>query len=137
VRAVATGVVATPRPEELSGRLALAGDSLLTLIVSDSVELRITLPKAGSVRVHPGQVVHAVSYADVAHPWTGEISTVSAGADAGVTRNGVLEVRARRGADAAWRVGSSGEASVVLGRSTVFGALWWKARQLLRTDFLL
>jgi multidrug efflux pump subunit AcrA (membrane-fusion protein) len=137
VRAVAAGVVATPRPEELSGRLALAGDSLLTLIVSDSVELRITLPKAGSVRVHPGQVVHAVSYADVAHPWTGEISTVSAGADAGVTRNGVLEVRARRGADAAWRVGTSGESSVVLGRSTVFGALWWKARQLLRTDFLL
>jgi len=49
----------------------------------------------------------------------------------------VIEVRARRAADDAWRVGSSGEASVVLRRSTVFGALWWKARQLLRTDLLL
>ena len=136
IRAFATGTVATPRPEELSGRRVLAGDSLLTLITADSIELRIALPRAGSVRVHPGQLVHAVSYADVHHPWTGEISTVASSADPGAAA-GVIEVRARRAADDAWRVGSSGEASVVLRRSTVFGALWWKARQLLRTDLLL
>ena len=50
---------------------------------------------------------------------------------------GVVEVRARRAADEIWRAGVAGEASVELRRSTVFGALWWKARQLLRTDFLL
>ena len=137
IRALAAGIVATPRPEDLSGRLVLAGDSLLTLLTSDSVELRIALPNAGSVRVRPGQVVHAVSYADVGHPWTGEISAIAAGAGSGATRSGLVEVRARRIADDVWRVGSSGEASVVLRRSTVFGALWWKARQLLRTDFLL
>ena len=137
IRALASGTVATLRPEELSGRLVLAGDSLLTLITSDSVELRIALPNAGSVRVQPGQLVHAVSYADVGHPWTGEISTIAAGAESGADRGGVVEVRARRIADNVWRAGSSGEASIVLRRSTVFGALWWKARQLLRSDFLL
>ena len=137
IRALAAGTVATPRPEELSGRRVLAGDSLLTLITSDTVELRIALPRAGSVRVHAGQVVHAVSYADVAHPWTGEISAVATSADPGTAGAAAVEVRARRVADEAWRVGSSGEASIVLRRSTVFGALWWKARQLLRTDFLL
>jgi multidrug efflux pump subunit AcrA (membrane-fusion protein) len=137
IRALASGIVATPRPEELSGRLVLAGDSLLTLITSDSVELRIALPNAGSVRVRPGQLVHAVSYADVGRPWTGEISAVAAGTGPGPMHGGVVEVRARRAADEVWRVGSSGEASIVLRRSTVFGALWWKARQLLRTDFLL
>ena len=136
VRAVAGGSVATPRPEELSGRLVLAGDSLLTLITTDSVELRIALPNAGSAGVHQGQVLRAVSYADVEHPWTGEISAVAAGAEPGAG-GGVVEVRARRAADAGWRAGNSGEASIVLRRSTVLGALWWKARQLLRADFLL
>ncbi|HVE32139.1 MAG TPA: hypothetical protein VNC18_01155 [Gemmatimonadaceae bacterium] len=137
VRALGAGTVATPRPEELSGRRVLAGDSLLTLITGDSVELRIVLPRAGSVQVHPGQAVHAVSFADVTHPWTGEVSAVAAGADPDAANARALEVRARRVSDAVWRVGSSGEASIVLRRSTVFGALWWKARQLLRTDFLL
>ena len=137
IRALAAGAVATPRPEELAGRRVLSGDSLLVLLTADSIELRIALPHAGSVRVRPGQTVHAVSYADVAHPWTGAIDAVAAGADPTMASDGSLEVRARRAADAVWRVGSSGEASVVLRRSTVLGALWWKARQLLRTDFLL
>lgn len=137
IRALAGGTVATARPEELSGRVVLAGDSLLTLITTDSVELRIALPSAGSVRVQPGQLIHAVSYADVGRPWTGEISAVAAGAESGTVGGGVVEVRARRAADDVWRVGASGEASIVLRRSTVLGALWWKARQLLRSDFLL
>jgi putative peptide zinc metalloprotease protein len=137
VRARAAGTVATPRPEELNGRLVLPGDSLLTLIAADSIELRIALPNAGSVRVQPGQVVHAVPYTDVSRAWTGEIAAVAAEAESGTKSGGFVEARARRGADAAWRVGSSGEASIVLRRSTVFGALWWKARQLLRSDFLL
>ena len=138
IRALAAGTVATRRPEDLSGRLVLAGDSLLTLVTTDSVELRIALPNAGAVGVQQGQEVRAVSYADVGHPWTGEITSVSSGAERGASAVvGVVEVRARRVADNAWRVGTSGEASVVLRRSTVIGALWWKARQLLRTDFLL
>jgi len=136
IRARAAGTVATPRPEELSGRLVLAGDPLLTVMTTDSVELRIALPNAGSVGVGRGQRVRAVSYADIEHPWTGEISDVASSAAPG-TAGGVVEVRARRAADQGWRAGNSGEASIVLRRSTVFGALWWKARQLLRTDFLL
>jgi len=56
---------------------------------------------------------------------------------AGVSRDsagGWIEARVRRAAGEAWRPGTAGEASIELARSSVLGALWWKARQLLRTD---
>jgi hypothetical protein len=48
-----------------------------------------------------------------------------------------VEARVRRSVGDAWRPGAAGEASVELGRSTVLGALWWNARQLVRVDLLL
>ena len=50
---------------------------------------------------------------------------------------GTVEARVRRAADEVWRPGTRGEASVELRRSNVLGALWWNARQLVRTDLLL
>lgn len=136
VRAASAGVVVTARPEELTGRAVSGGDSLLALATLDSVELRIGLG-AGATRVRPGQTIHVISYADVSAPWTGRVADISA---AGVGANGSgggVEARVRRAAGDAWRPGTIGEASVELERSTVFGALWWKARQLLRTDLWL
>jgi hypothetical protein len=46
-------------------------------------------------------------------------------------------VRVRRVAGSAWRAGATGEASVEVDRSNLLGALWWKARQLVRADLLL
>jgi multidrug resistance efflux pump len=137
VRAASAGVVASKRPEELMGRAVGGGDSLLALAVLDSVELRVALSGGGATRVRPGQTIHVISYGDPSAPWTGRVAEISA---AGVGANGlggVVEARVRRVASDAWRPGIVGEASVELERSTVAGAVWWKARQLLRTDLWL
>jgi putative peptide zinc metalloprotease protein len=138
VRAVGDGVVITQRPEALVGHRVAAGDALVTLASLDSVELRIALA-AGATRVRAGQLVHAVSYADIGAPWTGVVGSVSAAdvpADS-VGQPAVIEARVRRSADAAWRVGVHGEARIDLARSTILGALWWNARQAIRADLWL
>ena len=137
LRASSAGIVTTPHAEELVGRLVAASDTVLTLSASDSVEVRIALSGAGATRVHPGQVVHAISFADPGTPWTarvGDVSTVGLPSD---RSDGTVEARVRRPADDAWRPGTRGEASVELRRSNVLGALWWNARQLVRADLLL
>jgi hypothetical protein len=48
-----------------------------------------------------------------------------------------VEARVRRSSADGWRIGASGEAKIDLGRSLVFGAIIWKARQLFRTDLWL
>jgi multidrug efflux pump subunit AcrA (membrane-fusion protein) len=134
LRASFAGVVATARPEDLVGRRVGAGDSLLALAALDSVELRIALGGAGATRVRSGQVVHAISFADLSAPWSARVTGVSS---AGVARDGLgglVEARVRRAAGEAWRPGTVGEASVEIERSNVLGAMWWKARQLLRVD---
>jgi hypothetical protein len=40
-------------------------------------------------------------------------------------------------ASEAWRLGATGEARVVIGRSDLFGAVWWGIRKRLREDILL
>jgi multidrug efflux pump subunit AcrA (membrane-fusion protein) len=132
LRAAVAGVVVTPRPEELVGRRLEAGDTLLVLATLDSVEVRVALTGAGATRVRAGQVVHLVSYADVAHPWSGLTGSVS---EAGVA--GVVEARVHIPASEVWRAGARGEASVELSRSTVAGALWWNLRRRLRADLWL
>jgi putative peptide zinc metalloprotease protein len=137
LRAAFAGVVATARPEELVGRRVGAGDSLLALAALDSVELRIALGGAGATRARSGQVIHAISFADVSTPWSARVTDVSS---AGVARDGAsgwVEARVRRTAGDAWRPGTVGEASIEIERSTLFGAIWWKARQLLRVDLWL
>ena len=127
----------TPHAEELLGRRVSAGDTLLTLAAPDSVELRIALAGAGATRVRAGQVVHAMSFADLSTPWTSQVADIATSGVSRASGEGVVEVRVRRAADEAWRPGAVGEASVELARSNVLGALWWNARQLLRVDLLL
>jgi len=137
IRASVPGVVASPRPEYLLGRAVGAGDSLLALATLDSVELRIALSSGGATRVRPGQIVHAISYGDGSASWTGRVSDIAVTAVAVQGSSGVIEARVRRAASGSWKPGAIGEASVEIERSTVIGALWWKARQLLRTDLWL
>lgn len=137
LRAASAGTVATPRPEELIGRRVAPGDSLLALAALDSVELRIALAGAGATRVRVGQIVHAISFADLSQPFTARVADVSTIGITGAGAGGVIEARVRRPAGDAWRAGTIGEASVELERSNMLGALWWKARQLLRTDLWL
>jgi hypothetical protein len=136
MRATSAGVVASPRPEDLMGRAVGGGDSLLAIAATDSVELRISLGTGGATRVRAGQAMHAISYADPGAQWSSNVSAVSIGAGVETASSGV-EARVRRAAADGWRPGITGEASIELQRSTVLGALWWKARQLLRTDLWL
>jgi putative peptide zinc metalloprotease protein len=132
LRAPTAGTVVTRRPEQLVGRKVVAGDSLFVLAALDSVELRVELHGAGATRVSAGQVLHAVSYADVSSPWNGTVSSVSASGVAGF-----VEARTRIVADNVWRAGAVGEGSVELARSNLFGAAVWRLRQLIRTDLWL
>ena len=134
LRSPIAATVVTRRPEETIGRKVSAGDSLFALAAIDSVELRVALRGAGATRVSAGQVFHAVSYADVASPWSGTVAAVSA---SGIGRSGFVEARARLVADSVWRAGAVGEASVELARSNLFGAAVWRLRQLIRTDLWL
>jgi hypothetical protein len=94
----------------------------------DSVDVRLALG-AGATRVRAGQVVHLLSYADVAAPLTGRVS--------GENASGAGSPVVRLAAGDAWRPGIHGEASVELGRTTVLGALWWNLRKSLRADLWL
>ena len=147
VRAPARGVVTTPRPEVLLGRRVEASDTLLAVSDLDSVEVRIALHGGGASLVRSGQPVTLFPYADAEHPLRATIASVSSGtgrtlgaatgnAAAGNVAAGV-EARVRLPADAAWRPGLTGEASVVVGRSNLLGALWWGVRKRVRSDLLL
>jgi multidrug resistance efflux pump len=137
LRAVTGGVVITPRPEDLIGRRVHAGDSLMTIAANDSVEVRVALRGGGATRVRPGQVVHLVSYTDAARPWTALVTDVSVIGIRDGRRSGSVEARIHLAAGSPWLRESTGEASVELERSSVLGALLWRARELLRTDLWL
>ncbi len=132
LRAPEAGVILTARPEQLAGQWMEAGQTVLTLGEPDSVEVRIRLGGSGATLVLPGQPVTMLSLADVAHPVRGRVLSVSriALADA-------VEARVRLPAEAAWRPGAGGEASVVVRRSNIAGALWWAVRRRIRSDILL
>jgi hypothetical protein len=135
VRATGGGVVMTGRPEELSGRWVKEGDPILLLGQPDSVELRIGLTGAGASQVRPGQQVRLIAHADPGARLAARVLSTSAAA----TRDsaGSLEARVRTAAGAAWRPGMTGDASVILRRSNLWGSLWWALRRRIRSDILL
>jgi putative peptide zinc metalloprotease protein len=135
VRALGSGVVMTERPEELSGRWVKEGDLLLLLGQPDSVELRIGLRGAGASQVRPGQQVRLIAHADPGARIATRILSISAAAARDSA--GSLEARIRTAAGAAWRPGMTGEASVTLRRSNLWGSLWWALRRRIRSDILL
>ncbi|MFL5496731.1 MAG: HlyD family efflux transporter periplasmic adaptor subunit [Gemmatimonadales bacterium] len=134
VRAAGTGIVMTQRPEELPGRWVKQGDLVLTLGQPDSVELRIGLSGAGASEVRPGQLVRLIAHADPGFRVAARITSISAAARSSA---GSLEARVRTAAGAEWRPGMTGEASVTLRRSNLWGSLWWALRRRIRSDILL
>ena len=134
LRARWTGVVTTPRVQELEGRRVMPGDRIMHVSTLDRLEARVALARGGATNVRAGQVVHLIAYADAANP----VDAVVAGvAPAGDRDGGTIEIRVPVGRDSGWRAGATGEASVELKRSTALVALWWNVRQRIKNDLLL
>ena len=133
VRSVAAGVVVTTRPEELGGQWVTLGQPLLEVGEPDSLEVRIALDAAGASQVRAGQPVRLVFHAD-GRRTEGAIDNVAL-----VSTSGTRAVEARMSLqdNGFWRPGLTGEASVTLRRSNLWGAAWWALRKRLRTDILL
>ncbi|HEU4761631.1 MAG TPA: hypothetical protein VFS74_04875, partial [Gemmatimonadales bacterium] len=51
--------------------------------------------------------------------------------------SGTVEARIGMGGPARWRPGMTGEASVTIRESNVWGSIWWGIRKRVRTDLLL
>ena len=137
LRSPIEGTVVTLHPEDLIGRAVQPGDSLLVVAMLDTMEARVALRGAGATRVRPGDVVHLVAYGHPEHSWTGRVNDVATAADSADRVAGVIEARVRVPPNDVWRSGSRGEATIDIGRSTIFGALWWHVRQWVRGDVLL
>jgi putative peptide zinc metalloprotease protein len=133
LRALAGGVVVTPRPEELAGRWVSGGEVVLQLGRPDSVEVRIGLAGAGGTLVRPGQPVRLLSGATLESPRMEKLSSVSAAAGP----KEALEARVRMAAAPAFRPGMTGEARITVRDSNLWGALWWNLRRRIRSDILL
>jgi putative peptide zinc metalloprotease protein len=133
IRALGPGVVVTTRPEELAGQWVSEGDVVLRLGQPDSVEARIALTGAGATLVREGQPVRLLSRATLRNPIRARLSGVSV---TGSAPNS-LEARVRLPSVESWRAGMTGEASIIIRWSTIWGALWWDLRSGVRSDILL
>jgi len=133
IRAVSSGRVLTPRPEELVGHGVSRGQVLLRLGRMDTLEVRIALMGAGASSVVTGQPVSLLPNTSAAQALTNKIVQVSTTAEPSHS----LEGRVRLAALDPWRPGMSGRARVTLRRSNLWGALWWSIRRGIRSDILL
>jgi hypothetical protein len=133
VRALGPGVVVTRRPEELNGQWVSLGERLIEVGQPDSLELRLHLTGGGATLVRAGLPVRLVFHADGA---TLE-QRVSGVSQVSTPEAGEVEARVGMRDSGRWRPGMTGEASVVLRRSNLWGAAWWAIRKRVRTDILL
>jgi putative peptide zinc metalloprotease protein len=133
IRALGSGTVLTPRPQELAGRWVSNGEVVMRLGSMDSVEIRIDVSGAGSTLVRPGSRVHLLPEARLDAPLSGWIAAVSIAARQAMA----AEARLRLPAAGGWRAGMTGQASVTLRRSNAWGVLWWNIRRGIRSDILL
>jgi len=133
IRALGSGVVVTPRPQELTGRWVANGETVLHLGQTDSVEVRIALSGAGGTLVRPGYPVRLLSHASLDSPVKGQVAAISPAASS----PNVIEARLRLPAGTSWRPGMTGQASVTVRRSNLWGGLWWAIRRGIRSDILL
>ena len=133
VRALAPGVVMTPRPEALTGQWVSLGQPLVELGQPDSLEVRIALTGAGATQVHPGQRARLVFHAD-GRTLNARVTGVAQLSSSG---SGAVEARVGMGGSERWRPGMTGEGSVTIRESNVWGSLWWGIRKRVRTDLLL
>ncbi len=133
VRAVASGTVLTPRPEDMAGRWVDRGQLLMLLGVPESLEVRAALTGPGSTLVRAGQPASLFFHMNgqrVSAP-VGGVSTASPG------ESGAVELRVALPAGPGALAGMTGEVSVTLRQSNVWGSLWWAVRRRIRTDLLL
>jgi multidrug efflux pump subunit AcrA (membrane-fusion protein) len=133
MRSLVPGIVVTSRPERLTGRWVDLGQRLLELGQPDSLEVRIALAGAGATEVRAGQGARLVFHADGA-TLAGRVGGVGLSSAPG---SGAVEARVGIPGGARWRPGMTGEASVTLRKSNLWGALWWSVRRRVRTDILL
>jgi HlyD family secretion protein len=133
LRALVPGIVVTSRPERLTGRWVALGQPLLELGQPDSLEIRIALAGAGATQVRAGQGARLVFHAD-GRTLGGRIGGVALSSAPG---SGAVEARVGVRGGGRWRPGMTGEASVTLRQSNLWGALWWSVRRRVRTDILL
>ncbi|HUF36597.1 MAG TPA: HlyD family efflux transporter periplasmic adaptor subunit [Gemmatimonadales bacterium] len=133
LRAPSPGVVLTARPEERVGVWVSIGDTVLELGDPAAFEARIALDDAGASQVRAGQRVRMVLHAGDGVRLAGTVGSVSEAAGAA----GDVEGRVPLPASAGLRAGMTGEASVTLRDSNLWGALWWAVRRKVRTDILL
>jgi putative peptide zinc metalloprotease protein len=133
IRALGSGTVVTPRPEELVGRWVSNGETVLHLGRSDSVEIRIAVRGAGESLVAVGSRVRLLPDATLAGPITARVASVSAVANSSET----VEARLRLPTGISWRPGMTGQASITVRRSNLWGRLWWAIRRGIRSDILL
>ena len=142
LRAPVAGVVISRRVEEMTGRHVARGDTVVKLIgLGDTLELRVTLEGAGATQVRPGQPVAVIAQSDLGAPLRETVATV---AESGRTfavgtapPRTTLEARIRVPASAAWRSGVTGQASISVRQTSLFGAIWWNLRKRLRSDVLM
>ena len=76
LRAPVTGVVLTSRPEERIGARLEAGDSLVILGRTDSLELEFGVVEHDITRIHPGDEVHLRITALPQRTFTGRVRTI-------------------------------------------------------------
>jgi putative peptide zinc metalloprotease protein len=133
IRALSSGTLLTPRPEELEGRWVSSGEVLLMLGKADSVEIRIFLSGAGGTLVRRGSPVDLLFEAHRDVPVRDSVMAVSVAAGPA----SATEARLRLPAAGMWRPGMTGRASVAVRQSNAWGALWWRIRRGIRSDILL
>jgi len=133
VRAQSAGVVLSPRPHELTGRAVAAGESVVLVGETDSLELRIPVAGAGAGSLRAGQTVWLLPHSSYSRI-RGEVDAVSA---AGDPRDGAVEVRVRVPAQPGLIAGTSGQARIEIAGSNLWGSFWWGVRRHIRTDLFL
>ncbi|MCH7875229.1 MAG: HlyD family efflux transporter periplasmic adaptor subunit [Gemmatimonadetes bacterium] len=135
LRAPVSGVVITPRLQDSLGLWFAAGDVVAVLAVTDSLELRLRLDRAGATMVRAGQSVALITYTGAGETHSGSIVSVSLAA---LRQGEEVEARVRlHGRAAGLRAGVTGEAKITIRRSNILGALWWAIRKRIRNDLLL
>jgi multidrug efflux pump subunit AcrA (membrane-fusion protein) len=133
LRALGSGVVVTPRTEELVGSWVSNGERVIELGQADSVEIRIVLDGAGATLIRVGSPVRLLREATLDAPVRGRVTTLSATANS----SEAMEARLKVPAADSWRPGMTGWASITLRQSNLWGALWWGIRRGVRSDILL
>lgn len=132
IRALQSGTVITPRPEELVGRWVADGAIVLQVGQFDSVEIRIALRGAGGTLIRQGSRARLLPDATLDAPVSAVVTSLSATATPET-----IEARLRLPTLAGWRPGMTGRASVTVRDSNLWGALWWTLRRGVRSDILL